>query len=67
MKHIVARNGARMELASEVGKGTEIRIYFDKAHDICGLLPVSGEKSYLFIKKTDYLGKIWYDRNVMHR
>ena len=20
---------------------------------------VSGEKSYLFIKKTDYLGKIW--------
>ena len=31
VKHIVARNGARMELTSEVGKGTEIRIYFDKA------------------------------------
>lgn len=31
VKHIVARNAARMELTSEVGKGTEIRIYFDKA------------------------------------
>ena len=30
VKHIVARNGARMELTSEVGK-TEIKIYFDKA------------------------------------
>ena len=28
---MVSRNGARMELTSEVGKGTEIKIYFDKA------------------------------------
>lgn len=31
VKHIIAKHGARMELESEPGRGTEIRVYFKKA------------------------------------
>lgn len=36
VKHIVAKHDAAMELDSEVGKGTEIRVIFKEATEDCG-------------------------------